>query len=602
MKRKRGRKAGYKKAKLKESTVVSDAAPDAVQVETDDENDPQIDTRSPVTESDTQSRTVNTNGSNDTLARQLGHIKVKLKSSKTLDPHCSHSDAHTPSDTDKSNVQMEKMEDSANSLSEMPVGAPQDLQKKPSSIKIKSFGGLGSSDAISSDRHVENSCSLSGIQDMGASIISGNERTVESSVPKIYYKRASKLPRRDPRYNEKELSAALEVIKKIMKMDAAEPFNSPVDPVALGIPDYFDIIKTPMDFGTIRRDLERGHKYMNSEDVFKDVQFIWDNCYRYQALHHALILNYFVVKIFHDTGLGEDSIPSLGGDLQDTDVGKDKDPRVATGKKPINLTFKGTVIGATESTSASGKDVERSSKVKLHPKSKPSKHKRRRHRVDLHKSDCLCAVCVVRRNRREREGNSQTVLSPVLTTDDRSSQELKQEEKSSLANLCGEYASPSLDHPLVVNVDVDRPQSVKPEINANVIIFQRRNKLAEHSLLENGTSDISNQQNEVQEMGMDPGTQADNQSEDVMVQVNEDATEPDVEHKKEDLLEKHQQAKKRYEEFLKQENPMILQMCSYLFPNDPRSVWSGPLSLNRHRLPPRDNPLRAAIASFMKPG
>ncbi|KAK1310471.1 hypothetical protein QJS10_CPA08g01243 [Acorus calamus] len=360
---------------------------------------------------------------------------------------------------------------------------------------------------------------------------------------------------------------------------------------------------------------------MNSEDVFKDVQFIWDNCYRYNNKgDYILKLMKRVKKNFmkcwiaaelysdqlptetSDTGLGEDSIPSLGGDLQDTDVGKDKDPREATGKKPISLTFKGTVIGATESTSASGKDVERSSKVKLHPKSKPSKHKRRRHRVDLHKSDCLCAVCVVRRNRREREGNSQTVGSPVLTIDDRSNQELKQEEKSSFANLCGEYASPSLDHPLVVNVDVDSSQPVKPEMNANIIIFQRRNKLVEHSLLENGTRDISNQQNEDQEMGLDPGTQANNQSEDVMVQMNENSTEPDVEQKKEDLLEKHQQAKKRYEEFLKQENPMILQMCNYLFPNDPRSVWSGPLSLNRHRLPPRDNPLRAAIASFMKPG
>jgi len=30
------------------------------------------------------------------------------------------------------------------------------------------------------------------------------------------------------------------------------PFRSPVDPNALGIPDYFDIIKQPMDFGTVK--------------------------------------------------------------------------------------------------------------------------------------------------------------------------------------------------------------------------------------------------------------------------------------------------------------------------------------------------------------
>ncbi|PWS22611.1 hypothetical protein DKP78_17485, partial [Enterococcus faecium] len=81
--------------------------------------------------------------------------------------------------------------------------------------------------------------------------------------------------------DDRELTAALEAIKKVMKMDAAEPFNTPVDPVALGIPDYFDIIDTPMDFGTICQNLESGDKYMNSEDVFKDVQFIWDICTKY---------------------------------------------------------------------------------------------------------------------------------------------------------------------------------------------------------------------------------------------------------------------------------------------------------------------------------
>lgn len=36
-----------------------------------------------------------------------------------------------------------------------------------------------------------------------------------------------------------------------------------------------------MDFGTICSNLENGVKYMNSEDVHKDVQYIWENCYKY---------------------------------------------------------------------------------------------------------------------------------------------------------------------------------------------------------------------------------------------------------------------------------------------------------------------------------
>lgn len=41
------------------------------------------------------------------------------------------------------------------------------------------------------------------------------------------------------------------------------------------------MIDTPMDFGTICSNLESGVKYENSEDVFKDVQYIWDNCFKY---------------------------------------------------------------------------------------------------------------------------------------------------------------------------------------------------------------------------------------------------------------------------------------------------------------------------------
>ncbi|XVE94182.1 hypothetical protein REPUB_Repub01dG0259900 [Reevesia pubescens] len=87
-----------------------------------------------------------------------------------------------------------------------------------------------------------------------------------------------KMPQQDPRYNKKELKAALEVIKKIMKMEEAQPFTVPVDPVASGKPDYFNIIDTPMDFGTICSNLENSIKYMSSEDVFNDVQYIWENC------------------------------------------------------------------------------------------------------------------------------------------------------------------------------------------------------------------------------------------------------------------------------------------------------------------------------------
>ncbi|WCJ40278.1 DNA-binding bromodomain-containing protein [Euphorbia peplus] len=85
----------------------------------------------------------------------------------------------------------------------------------------------------------------------------------------------------DPKYNKLELRTSLAVIKKVMKMDEAVPFLAPVDPVAQGLPDYFKVIDTPMDFGTICSNLQSGVKYMNSDDVYKDVNYIWENCRNY---------------------------------------------------------------------------------------------------------------------------------------------------------------------------------------------------------------------------------------------------------------------------------------------------------------------------------
>ena len=55
-------------------------------------------------------------------------------------------------------------------------------------------------------------------------------------------------------------------------------FLSPVDPVALGIPTYFDIIKDPMDLGTINSKLERG-RYASPEEFEADVRLVLHNCF-----------------------------------------------------------------------------------------------------------------------------------------------------------------------------------------------------------------------------------------------------------------------------------------------------------------------------------
>lgn len=62
------------------------------------------------------------------------------------------------------------------------------------------------------------------------------------------------------------------------------PFIDPVDPIALGIPDYFDVVKHPMDLSTVMKGLRdnsrspQQHMYRGFNEFAADVRLIFDNC------------------------------------------------------------------------------------------------------------------------------------------------------------------------------------------------------------------------------------------------------------------------------------------------------------------------------------
>ena len=60
----------------------------------------------------------------------------------------------------------------------------------------------------------------------------------------------------------------------------AWPFYKPVDTVALGLIDYYDIIKKPMDLDTVKRKMDR-REYDSHSEFIDDVRLIFTNCYRY---------------------------------------------------------------------------------------------------------------------------------------------------------------------------------------------------------------------------------------------------------------------------------------------------------------------------------
>jgi E1A/CREB-binding protein len=73
-----------------------------------------------------------------------------------------------------------------------------------------------------------------------------------------------------------------EVLRGLQTHQHGWVFNCPVDPVELSLPDYFDIIKKPMDLGTVQKRLENG-QYHSIDEFGSDVNLTFDNAVTYNA-------------------------------------------------------------------------------------------------------------------------------------------------------------------------------------------------------------------------------------------------------------------------------------------------------------------------------
>lgn len=68
----------------------------------------------------------------------------------------------------------------------------------------------------------------------------------------------------------------------------AWPFYKPVDAELLGLHDYFDIIKKPMDLGTVKNKMD-GRAYKSAAEFAADVRLIFTNCYKYNPPDHDVV-------------------------------------------------------------------------------------------------------------------------------------------------------------------------------------------------------------------------------------------------------------------------------------------------------------------------
>jgi len=94
--------------------------------------------------------------------------------------------------------------------------------------------------------------------------------------------------------NEVKSTNQLQYIKsKLMptmwKHHFSWPFHTPVDPVKLALPDYFEIIKEPMCMQMIKKKLE-DNQYKKGEECIKDFNLMFSNCYIYNKATDDVVL------------------------------------------------------------------------------------------------------------------------------------------------------------------------------------------------------------------------------------------------------------------------------------------------------------------------
>jgi transcriptional activator SPT7 len=85
----------------------------------------------------------------------------------------------------------------------------------------------------------------------------------------------------DDKIGQEELYESLEsVLMRLKAVEHAAPFLQKVN--KRDAPDYYQIIKHPMDIGTMMKKL-RGYQYKNKQEFVDDLMLIWSNCLKYNS-------------------------------------------------------------------------------------------------------------------------------------------------------------------------------------------------------------------------------------------------------------------------------------------------------------------------------
>lgn len=81
------------------------------------------------------------------------------------------------------------------------------------------------------------------------------------------------------------MKSCVQVLQKLMKHKHGWIFNVPVDAVGMGLHDYYEIIKKPMDLGTVKANLSK-NVYATPEEFASDVRLTFNNALTYNPKGH----------------------------------------------------------------------------------------------------------------------------------------------------------------------------------------------------------------------------------------------------------------------------------------------------------------------------
>lgn len=124
-----------------------------------------------------------------------------------------------------------------------------------------------------------------GIKEESMTPISGQDATtsdIKPMVPEPIQPSGTSTDKKKCLFKPDELRQALmPTLEKLYRQDPESiPFRQPVDPQALGIPDYPTIVKKPMDLSTIKKKLDT-EKYSDPWEYVDDVWMMFDNAWLY---------------------------------------------------------------------------------------------------------------------------------------------------------------------------------------------------------------------------------------------------------------------------------------------------------------------------------